>query len=1151
MSPDSHPAASTIIARNYLGQARVLIDSFFEHVPDGVFYLLIVDGVPDHITFDARVRLLQASDLALDEVTEMSFKYDVTELCTAVKPSLLSHMLNNGHDHAVYFDPDIVVYRPLTELWQLLAGATIVLIPHLLEPIPADGRHPDEQDILAAGAYNLGFIGVRASAETTGFLAWWQDRLKDKCRVDVPRALFVDQKWIDLVPSLYPGTAILRDDTYDVAYWNLPARTLELREDASCLVNGRPLAFFHFSGFDPLDPRRLSKHQDRLSVEEGSPLALLLDDYAARLRRHGFAMTRAWPYGYGRFDHGVAISGLHRRLYLELSAASRRRFRNPFAASGPESFFLWSVSPQIEYGGLSPFQDRILVERQDLVKVLPDPRGKNRRQFLAWAQRDGATQMGYDPRLIDPTVWRTPSGGAAAASAAASDGPAQGGVNVCGYLRNETGLGAITRGFVRALQAKGVPLGFTDLAELSPNRSHDPTLAGVGSSAPYGINLVCVNADQHFVVKQHLGDAFFRGHYNIGVWFWELPSFPREWHDRFADYDEIWATSSFIADTLAAVSPIPIVRVPPVLTAPARGSRAAGRERLGVGAEDVVYLFIFDFASYAQRKNPLGTIAAFRRAFAPDQKVHLAIKCVNEQFDPGAFALMQERAAGHAVSIHTGYWSVDEMGDLMAASDAYVSLHRSEGLGLTIADAMAAGKPVIATAWSGNTDFMTATNSFPVGYELVELREDVGPYRAGSVWAEPSIDQAAALMRLVHDDRELATARGQAASKDIQQNYSEAVVGQVIQQRLAVAAARQAERRPALPYAADSAPAPADPPAAAAISGRAPRVPPMDLGSSSHGSLGILAKRGVDLLLRYHTHYQGELNLSFASFMRELAAEQTEIQSRLDLDNQRIDALAADRDTVHVLLDAIRARLDAITAEQERSAARINARFAARPYMSVDAFAAMGKLAQPMGYAENGNGAPPDFPDLFRGSEEFIKERQRIYLPFFDGRRDVVDLGSGRGELLELLREQGIDAVGVELDPQLVERGRQRGQSVELAEALDYLAKRSADSLDVVFSAQVIEHVPSERLLEFLVLARRTLRRDGILIAETVNPESFEALKTFYVDLTHQRPIYPQVLLYLCQQAGFRSARIFYPNAGGFSQEQYEAAGEYAVVAVC
>jgi cyclopropane fatty-acyl-phospholipid synthase-like methyltransferase len=162
---------------------------------------------------------------------------------------------------------------------------------------------------------------------------------------------------------------------------------------------------------------------------------------------------------------------------------------------------------------------------------------------------------------------------------------------------------------------------------------------------------------------------------------------------------------------------------------------------------------------------------------------------------------------------------------------------------------------------------------------------------------------------------------------------------------------------------------------------------------------------------------------------------------------------------------------------------------------------------------------------------------------------NVVDLGAGRGEFLELMREQGIDAVGVELDPVMVERCLKRGLRAVHADAYDFLQELPERSVDVIFSAQFVEHVPSQRLLELLELARSRLREGGLFIAETVNPESHLAMKTFFVDLTHQRPIFPQVLLQLCQGAGYRSGQTFYPTAGGFTQAQYRDAGEYAVIA--
>ena len=141
--------------------------------------------------------------------------------------------------------------------------------------------------------------------------------------------------------------------------------------------------------------------------------------------------------------------------------------------------------------------------------------------------------------------------------------------------------------------------------------------------------------------------------------------------------------------------------------------------------------------------------------------------------------------------MHDGYWSVDEMRDLMAACDAYVSLHRSEGTGLTITDAMALGKPVIATGWSGNTDFMNVSNSFPVSHELVEIQKSVGPYQAGQTWAEPSVEHAAQCMRAAYDDRDAAQARGRAAQRDIETHYSEQAIGQRINERLETIGIRQ------------------------------------------------------------------------------------------------------------------------------------------------------------------------------------------------------------------------------------------------------------------------------------------------------------------------------------------------------------------------
>jgi glycosyltransferase involved in cell wall biosynthesis len=360
------------------------------------------------------------------------------------------------------------------------------------------------------------------------------------------------------------------------------------------------------------------------------------------------------------------------------------------------------------------------------------------------------------------------------------------GVNLIGYLQDESGWGAAARGYARAIQSLHLPTAFSDLSVLSSNRSEDWMLGEFDVAHPYKVNLVCVDAAQHFAILSHIGVELFEGRYNIGAWAWELPRFPGGWYDRFAYYDEIWVTTSFVANTLAPISPVPVVVIPPVLTPTAQASRDDGRRRLALREEEHVYLFVFDFHSHMARKNPLAVIEAFKLAFSPTEAVRLVIKCVNEGSDPAGFAEMESRAHGYPIDIHAGYWSSQKLRDLMDACDAYVSLHRSEGTGLTITDAMALGKPVIATSWSGNMDFMDVSNSFLVRYDLVELQHNVGPYRAGEVWADPSVEHAAEQMRTVFDDREEAALRGRAARLEIETNYSEVKVAELVGQRLGV-----------------------------------------------------------------------------------------------------------------------------------------------------------------------------------------------------------------------------------------------------------------------------------------------------------------------------------------------------------------------------
>ena len=190
------------------------------------------------------------------------------------------------------------------------------------------------------------------------------------------------------------------------------------------------------------------------------------------------------------------------------------------------------------------------------------------------------------------------------------------------------------------------------------------------------------------------------------------------------------------------------------------------------------------------------------------------------------------------------------------------------------------------------------------------------------------------------------------------------------------------------------------------------------------------------------------------------------------------------------------------------------------------------------------------FEEIFRGSEQMIRDRQRVYLDLLAGHEPVLDAGCGRGEFLDLLKARGVPYRGVDLDEDMVARCREKGhENVEQGDLLELIERTPPHSLGAIFSAQVIEHLEFAQLRRFLELGLSRLRPGGLLIAETVNPHSAAALKAFWVDPTHKHPLFPETMLALCALAGYVSGDVFAPLGNGDWEEDRTQVGEYAVVA--
>jgi GT2 family glycosyltransferase len=396
---NTFPAACAIISSNYLSDGRVVASSYLKHHPGAHFYLLVVDGHQRAIDAGPGVRIIHPEELNSAHFAEMCFKYSPTELCCALKPTLLNLLLTRyNEEQVIYFDSDILVMRRLEEVTECLHESSIVLTPHLLEPIPLDGLTPSEQDILVAGAHNLGFIAIRKSDSTHDFLAWWEQRLHEGGFIEFSQGLLTDQRWVDLVPSLFPAT-LLKDETYNVAYWNIHSRRITREGDTFFVNKRKPVAFFHFSGFDPTNPDVLSKHQNRTPIEKGTGLADLIRLYVDLQVENGLKTCRAWKYGFSSFDDGTGITAPMRRAYSRLDQSQRTFFGDPFRTSA-NSFFRWATRHDGLSRGLSPFLKSLYELRPDVAAAFPDINGKDREVFLRWAATDGATEYKYDPVVM-------------------------------------------------------------------------------------------------------------------------------------------------------------------------------------------------------------------------------------------------------------------------------------------------------------------------------------------------------------------------------------------------------------------------------------------------------------------------------------------------------------------------------------------------------------------------------------------------------------------------------------------------------------------------------------------------------------------------------------------------------------------------------
>lgn len=980
-------AAITIASKNYFALAATLAESYKRHHPDHDFIIVLVDRADGLVAprLDCGAEVIEIARFAVPDIGRFIYRYTVMELNTAVKPYVMADLFERrGYETLVYLDPDIWIHRPLEAVYQALGSASIALTPHMRRPF-FDDRQPSDLTILQSGTYNLGFLGLRNGDTARRLLDWWSSKLYRDCVVDIPNGLFVDQKWIDLVPGFFPDHCIVHDPTCNVAYWNLHERRLE-RSGDGWRVDGQALTFFHFSGYLPFSPQRLSKHQNRHAIARMPALKALTDAYSDALMANGYRDCAAWPYAFATLANGVRVPmDLVRHI---MQWASRTGVETPCPVSDAEGFcrFLMSrgVIPEnrdavllfhfllrsrgdvagafpralsdpddpgfrgwLRTSGVSEcgIGDLLEYEQPDaIVDYVADGFERLRRaerndilaksddlwtapaafeDFAAWFGTRGVKQMRFErahsermrqawpgvarvlnlyflrgdlqsrfpvlgdrgqvaalvhwlrenryalelrqeeislfaefaaacgdeleilrflyqhrgkPSSVVPGMYTIearqreiggllPNARVAAFLAGAraidpadhyfarfgddldavedfdrlsvegldsranyefvkrlqhsvrSRSLADTRVNVAGFFDAPTGMGESARSLGATLARTPARVREMSLPHPQARREglgFEPLLFGWPQGCP-DVSIAVANADCADLVEAFL-PASFRASRNIGYWVWETEELPARFEGAGRLFDEIWTPSRYSAEAIRRTISRPVRVLRHTLDFDALALARANRRRYGLPEKATVFGFAFDPMSVLERKNVRGLLRAFREAFRDDDDCYLALKVNGRTHGNPDYEMIRARGDSGRVLFLEGTLSRDDTFGFMKSLDAYVSLHRSEGFGLTCAEAMALGLPVVASGYSGNLEFMDEDNSLLVPTPVIETDRPWGSYPAGSRWGDPDVDAAAGMIRSLKDAG-LREALGARAAASVRARLDPKVVG--------------------------------------------------------------------------------------------------------------------------------------------------------------------------------------------------------------------------------------------------------------------------------------------------------------------------------------------------------------------------------------
>ena len=774
---------------------------------------------------EAPFELVRASELPVSpsELHELGLCRVGDDLAACLSPVLVQHLLARGRP-VVCLAPDVVVLGPLDWLGDEAERAGVVLVPRLLGPLPDDGLEPGGEQLAALGPYDPGIVAVAPSA--AAFAQGWARALRDAASTERAGLRRADP-WLAVAATTY-RVGVARDPGYGVAWWNAHERRLRPGERRSGPARpegtfgrgdeaaGRPLRLVHLEGFDPSTPALLApsvRGRPRVRLSAEPVLARLCAERAVSLAAR--AGRLASPPAYRRLADGAPVDERMRRLGRRAlsvragpAAAPEPSGReptggvpDPFDQEGPRAFYDWLASgdPLASEAPTVPrYLREVWADRPDLRWHFPRLGTVDLSRFREWAEVHGLAEEAVAPGLAAALArsswWAAPRGLAVAPPHELRDG-----VVLLGYLRAESGVGEAARLVLAVLADAGARPSAVVLGSTPSRQGHPFELSGatgapaaeVAGSAPGAgvaradrrINLLWVNADQLPGLASVAGPELFDGRYNVGAWAWETDRLPAAMASSAQLLDEVWVPSTYVLRAVEPVVDRPVHVVGhPVVAPPVDPSFDPAS--LGVPG-GFRFVFSFDFLSSFVRKNPLGVLEAFSRAFSEAEGPVLVLKAVNGDKRPAELERLLLAAAGRRdVVVLDRYLTPAARGALLANCDCYVSLHRSEGFGLGIAEAIALGKPVIVTGYGGCLDIVDEKSAYVVPASRVPVGPGAAPYDPGDTWGEPDLAAAAAAMRRVVEAPGEARRIAELGRERVLADHGPLAVARVLRRRL-------------------------------------------------------------------------------------------------------------------------------------------------------------------------------------------------------------------------------------------------------------------------------------------------------------------------------------------------------------------------------